>query len=133
LPYRTLEKSGNPDTAPEMHGANFWHFEGNHFSFWCCRINRIIRSQILVWKTAVVRVIIFLITRGQFFLLFFCWSRAGWPDEFVNNSPKMWHNQVCQILLCTWYPNRKKCTKWTQNIPNDKKISQMSVKYSKWQ
>jgi hypothetical protein len=23
LPYRTLEKSGNPDTAPEMHGANF--------------------------------------------------------------------------------------------------------------
>jgi hypothetical protein len=25
-----------------------------------------------------------------------------------------------------------KCTKWTQNVPNGNKISQKSVKYSKW-
>jgi hypothetical protein len=35
--------------------------------------------------------------------------------------------QGCQIFLGTWYQNRKKCTKWTQNVPNGHKISQMSV------
>jgi hypothetical protein len=28
--------------------------------------------------------------------------------------------------------NGQKCTKWKQNVPNGHKISQMSVKYSKW-
>jgi hypothetical protein len=35
--------------------------------------------------------------------------------------------QGCQIFLGTWYQNRKKCTKWTQNEPNGHKISKMSV------
>jgi hypothetical protein len=38
----------------------------------------------------------------------------------------------CQIFHGTWYQNGKKCTKWTQNVPKDDKISQMFVKYSKW-
>jgi hypothetical protein len=40
------------------------------------------------------------------------------------------HEQDCQIFLSTCYQNREKCTKWTQNLPNGFKISQMSVKYS---
>jgi hypothetical protein len=41
-------------------------------------------------------------------------------------------DQGCQIFL--WYiiPKPEKITKRTQNIPNSHKISQMSVKYSKW-
>jgi hypothetical protein len=34
-------------------------------------------------------------------------------------------NQGCQIFLGTWNQNRK-------NVPNGHKISQISVKYSKW-
>jgi hypothetical protein len=30
-------------------------------------------------------------------------------------------------IFGTWYPNRKKSTKWTQNVPNDHKTSQMSI------
>jgi hypothetical protein len=26
-------------------------------------------------------------------------------------------NKGCQIFHCSWYQNRKKCTKWTQNVP----------------
>jgi hypothetical protein len=44
--------------------------------------------------------------------------------------------QGCQIVLGTWYQNRKKCTKWTQNvanppknIPNVCKMFQMFIKY----
>jgi hypothetical protein len=40
--------------------------------------------------------------------------------------------QDCQIFLGTWYQNPGKCTKWTQNVPNGHKISQTSLKYSKW-
>jgi hypothetical protein len=39
-----------------------------------------------------------------------------------NTSP-----QGCQIFLGTWYQNRGKCTKWTQNVPIGHKISQISV------
>jgi hypothetical protein len=37
----------------------------------------------------------------------------------------------CQIFLGSWHQNQKKCTKWTQKVPNCHKISHMSVKYSK--
>jgi hypothetical protein len=40
--------------------------------------------------------------------------------------------QGCQIFLGTLYQNRKKCTKWTQNVPNGHKTSPVSVKCSKW-
>jgi hypothetical protein len=40
--------------------------------------------------------------------------------------------QGCQIFHCARDQNRKKCTKYTQNVPNGHKISQMSIKYSKW-
>jgi hypothetical protein len=36
------------------------------------------------------------------------------------------------FLVCTLYPNRKKCTIFLQNVPNGDKISQISIKYSKW-
>jgi hypothetical protein len=45
--------------------------------------------------------------------------------------------QGCQIFHGTWYQNRKKmyqistkCTKWSQNIPNVRKMFQMEIKYS---
>jgi hypothetical protein len=38
--------------------------------------------------------------------------------------------QGCQIFLGTLYHTRKKCTKWTQNLTNGHKISQMSIRYS---
>jgi hypothetical protein len=37
--------------------------------------------------------------------------------------------QGCQIFLGKYYPNRKKCTKWSYNIPNVCKIFQMAIKY----
>jgi hypothetical protein len=40
--------------------------------------------------------------------------------------------QDCQIFIGTIYPDRKKCTEWTQNVPNYPKTSQMSAKYFKW-
>jgi hypothetical protein len=41
-------------------------------------------------------------------------------------------SQGCQIFLGAWYENWKKCTKWTQNVPNGHKISQIvSIKYYK--
>jgi aspartate/tyrosine/aromatic aminotransferase len=40
--------------------------------------------------------------------------------------------QGCQIFLGTWCQNRIKCTKWIQNVPNSHKISQISIKFSKW-
>jgi hypothetical protein len=40
--------------------------------------------------------------------------------------------RVARFFLCAWYQNRKKCTKLTQNVLNGHKISQMSIKYSKW-
>jgi hypothetical protein len=33
---------------------------------------------------------------------------------------------------CCMIPKLQKCTKWAQNVQNGHKISQMSVKYSKW-
>jgi hypothetical protein len=42
-------------------------------------------------------------------------------------------NQGCQIFHGAWYQNPKKCTKWTQNVPNGHKnvckIFRMAVKY----
>jgi hypothetical protein len=37
--------------------------------------------------------------------------------------------QGCQIFLGAWYQNWKKCTKWTQNIPNVHKIFRMAINY----
>jgi hypothetical protein len=33
---------------------------------------------------------------------------------------------------CPMIPKPEKCTKWTKNVPNGHKISQMSLKHSKW-
>jgi hypothetical protein len=41
-------------------------------------------------------------------------------------------SQGCQMFLGTWYQNRIKCTKWTQNVPNGHRIFPMPIKYSKW-
>jgi hypothetical protein len=34
-------------------------------------------------------------------------------------------NRGCQIFVGTWYPNRKKCTKWSYNFPNVLKTFQI--------
>jgi hypothetical protein len=33
---------------------------------------------------------------------------------------------------CMIPKSEKNCTQWTENVPNGHKISQMSLKYSKW-
>jgi hypothetical protein len=38
----------------------------------------------------------------------------------------------CQIFLGTWYQNRIKSTKRTQNVPNGQRIFPMPINYSKW-
>jgi hypothetical protein len=38
--------------------------------------------------------------------------------RFIARAAESPMTQGCQIFLGTWYPNRKKCTKWTQNKPN---------------
>jgi hypothetical protein len=40
--------------------------------------------------------------------------------------------QGCQIFLVTWYKNRIKCTKWTQNVPNGHKMSQICICKTFW-
>jgi hypothetical protein len=40
--------------------------------------------------------------------------------------------RVARFFFGAWYQNRKKCTKRIQNEPNAPKISQISIKYSKW-
>jgi hypothetical protein len=39
--------------------------------------------------------------------------------------------QDCQIFVGTGYPNQKKYTKSTQNVPNGHKISQTVIKFPK--
>jgi hypothetical protein len=51
-------------------------------------------------------------------------KRRNLPVERERSST-FW--QDCQIFLGTWYQKWKKCTKWTQNVPNGHKISKMSV------
>jgi hypothetical protein len=47
-------------------------------------------------------------------------------------------HQGCQIFLGTTYqkgeniPNNLRYSKWLQNIPNSRKINQMTVKWTKW-
>jgi hypothetical protein len=36
--------------------------------------------------------------------------------------------QGCQIFLGAWYQDWKKCTKWTQNVPNGHKSSHTYVR-----
>jgi hypothetical protein len=52
--------------------------------------------------------------------------------EMLCRTQKNNHNilQGCQIFLNAWFPNWKKCTKRTQNVPNGNKIFQLSIKYS---
>jgi hypothetical protein len=77
--------------------------------------------------------------RRNFELLCFIWPYlwSGWKEPlldlvFTIYNLLAWNvQQGCQIFLGAWYQNRKKCTKWTQNV-NGYKISRMSVKYSKW-
>jgi hypothetical protein len=49
-----------------------------------------------------------------------------------NKQGKMSGNQGCQIFLGIWYQTQKKCTKLIKNVPNGLKLSQISIKYSKW-
>jgi hypothetical protein len=59
------------------------------------------------------------------------WSLVKGHQSFrpINAAKRI---QGCQIFLGTWYQTRKKCTKWIQNVQNCRKISQISIKYSKW-
>jgi hypothetical protein len=35
-------------------------------------------------------------------------------------------------IIGAWYQNRKKCIKWTQNVPNEHKMYQTNTKCTKW-
>jgi hypothetical protein len=72
---------------------------------------------------------------GRFFLSWSPWSKATVRDETcwkIHEGSSSTFVRGCQIYLGTWYQNRIKCTKCTQNVPNGQKISQMSVKHSRW-
>jgi hypothetical protein len=66
----------------------------------------------------------------------FCLVRRNFMSQFSlfsgPNCSACDRGQGCQIFLGALYQNWKKCTKWTQNVPNGHKISQISIKYSKW-
>jgi hypothetical protein len=52
-----------------------------------------------------------------------------WPDVFDKKLPIL--DSGLPDFFGAWYQNRTKFTKWTQNVPNCHKISQMSIQYSK--
>jgi hypothetical protein len=68
-------------------------------------------------------------------------SATKWKQRiFLTLSPSREREKQCfhygapGLPDFCWYviPKPEKCTKSTQNIPNGHKISQMSLKYSKW-
>jgi hypothetical protein len=59
-------------------------------------------------------------------------SRKLYSGEVFDGQDWHLNESVALKKTGTRYPYRKKCTKWTQNVPNGHKISQMSVKYSEW-
>jgi hypothetical protein len=65
-------------------------------------------------------------------LWYILWSFGILHHEQSGNPAtrqSMAMGQGCQILLGTWYQNRKWCTKWTQIVPYGHKKSQMVIKY----
>jgi hypothetical protein len=56
------------------------------------------------------------------------WSFGGWPSCPSRTAVK---HGVARFFLVQTYQNGEKYTKWRQTIPNDHKIYQMAVNYSK--
>jgi hypothetical protein len=57
-------------------------------------------------------------------------SRA-WKDN-KNCPKKIFSDRVARFFFAYDTKTGKNCTKWTRNVPNGHKISQMSLKCSKW-